>query len=269
MKSNIRLATAFVAALTCGVTAHAAISGADYTVNVSPDALVLSYMDSPMFHDIMMEQSCDNPHLRTYASNKPAIMITAGSTLEASAQLSKFVLTINNSSYAFGTGDFATDHFSQFITQSVYSDAGVNIVGNTLSADKRTLTLDLTGLTAGKSVIFNVDLDTTDPSMFIYPDFRNVLSGAPLSAAASPTAVATYIATFTKAAESLNAPGSFAQDSAVPEFANQTTRPYNTMVMQPIISGGGGAPGVPEPASYLLLATAIAAGAATRRRRSA
>ena len=179
---RVRILLACLAALVvCSAPrADAAIlAGTEFSVDIGGSARVLNAIGTPEYDAILMDDSCDNPHLRVRANNKPAIKVSVADTTTPGVQLSSFSLAINSDPYFFGTGDVATDNFTDFIRETMYVDDGVTILGSTLSADMKLLTVNFDGMTAGKSAIFNVDLDVVDdPSMFLYPDFRVVLFGA-------------------------------------------------------------------------------------------
>jgi hypothetical protein len=243
-------------------------SPAGYELQISPYARVLDAVGTPYFMDVLWEESCDNPHLRVRARNKPAIMLTNDGT--SLAPITSFSLTINEGPYLFGTGDFVTDAFDNFIRDTIYTDAGVSITSSSVSNGGKTLNVNFDGLTAGKKIIFNVDIDAEDMGMFPFPDYRNVLFGAPVDGGALPTDPASYSATFTNAASP--APnmttlgGDFVQLDVPPTYQNDDIRPYREMDKVEITVVDEV---VPEPNSALLAATAIGALAAIRRKRIA
>ncbi|BBO34783.1 PEP-CTERM sorting domain-containing protein [Lacipirellula parvula] len=223
-----------------------------FTLNVSPYARVLDYLGTPQFMDVLWEESCDNPHLRVRARNKPAIMLS--NNADSAAPITSFTLSMDSSQpYFFGTGDAGTDNFTAYIKDTIYTDAGVSITGSSISPDGKTLTVNFDGLTAGKKAIFNVDFDAEDPGMFPFPDYRMALLGAPYPGE-NPTTPATYGATFTNAAspvpnaQTLSA--SFTQMIETPTYHDLVIRPYGVMDKVEIIPGGGGE--VPEPSSLVL-----------------
>lgn len=244
-------------------SADAAISGAGFTINIAASARVLNAIGTPQYSDVLMQESCDNPHLRIRKNNKPAIMLTVNDTLSAGAELASFTISINNPLYLFGDGDGGSlENFTQFIQESVYTDAGVSITSNTLSADLRSLTLDFDGLTAGKKVIFNVDLDAiNDPSMFLYPDYRTVLNGAPIDLVSPPTDPASFAGTFSDGDDTLVASGRLQQMTLTPQYANSNIRPYHSMDMIEVTTTDP----VPEPAAIGLAGLAIFALGVLRR----
>lgn len=244
-----------------------------FDVVVSPYARVLDAFHDKLagtisaqtFMDIQMEESCDNPHLRVRARNKPAIMLT--SLMTSVAPLTSFTINIEEGDFAFGSGDIPMDNFTGFVRlASMYSDSGVSITGSSLSNANKTLTVNFSGLEQGKTVIFNVDLDPTAGGAFPFPDYRNVLFGAPVDADADQTDPATYTANFGVAPNTTAVPGTFVQLTDVPDYSNDTIRPYRNMDMVEIIPGGGM---IPEPSSAALLLAAVAGLAAVGRRRRA
>lgn len=236
-----------------------------YELQISPYARVLDAVGTPQFMDVLWEESCDNPHLRVRARNKPALMLTNDGT--SAAPITSFSLTINEGPYLFGMGDFVTDNFSDFIKDTIYTDAGVTITSSSVSNGGKTLNVNLDGLTAGKKVIFNIDLDAEDMAMWPFPDYRNILFGAPLGPGELPTDPASYSATFTNigspAPNTSVLGGNFEQVLVAPTYQNDDIRPYESMDKLEITVVS---PQVPEPGSALLAASAVAALAALRRR---
>lgn len=172
-----------------------------FNLFMSPYAHVLDALEefgeaSPEFYDVWSDAMWDNPHIRVRARNKPAFMVINNDTTQ-DAVLSSFSVTINEGPYFFGTGDFITDNFLGFIQNTIHTDPGVTITGSSLSPDQQTLTVNFDGLTAGKKAIFNVDLDTSDMSLFPYPDYRVVLCGAKAGQFDTPNMTGTIAATFT------------------------------------------------------------------------
>jgi hypothetical protein len=239
-----------------------------YELQISPYARVLDAVGTPEFMDVLWEESCDNPHLRVRARNKPALMLT--NDLTSTAPITSFTLSINAGDYLFGTGDFVTDNFSNFIKDTIYTDVGVSITGSSISPDGKELTVNFDGLTAGKKVIFNVDFDAQNMAMFPFPDYRNILFGAPLGPGELPTAPGSYAATFTNIGSpvpnSQTLGGDFDQVLVPPTWQNDDIRPYREMDKVEITVVGEV---IPEPGSAMLAATAVAALAAFRRNRVA
>ncbi|MAT71614.1 MAG: hypothetical protein CMJ58_19070 [Planctomycetaceae bacterium] len=263
------LAAAALLAATA-TTAPAAITGAGFTIDIASSARVLDAIGTPEYHDVLMDDSCDNPHLRIRANNKPAIMLTVNDTLSAGAELSSFALSIADPMYLFGSGDGGIlENYTQFIQESIWTDDGVSIVSNTLSADGRTLTVDFDGLTAGKKVIFNVDLDViNDPSMFLYPDYRHVLHGAPMPGETELGDPATFLGVITDGVDSLDLDGTLTQLTETPTYSNQNIRPYQTMDMIPVTNTEVPGENIPEPSAIGLAGLAVLASYAVRRRRA-
>lgn len=224
-----------------------------FTLQVSPYARVLDYIGTPQFMDVLWEESCDNPHLRVRARNKPAIMLT--NNADSVAPITAFTLSIDASQpYLFGLGDVVSDNFTNYIKNTIYTDAGVSVTGSSVSPDGRTLTVNFDGLTAGKKAIFNVDLDAADMDMFPFPDYRMVLMGAPYPGE-SETTPGSYSATFTNSASpapnSQTLTGDFVQIEETPSYHDLVIRPYGVMDKVEIIPGGAQ---VPEPTSLMLAA---------------
>lgn len=238
----------------------AAILGAQYTVNVAPSERVLAAIGTDEFDQVLHEESCDNPHLRVRARNKPSIMITNGDS--ATAPIASFTLQINEGPYMFGDGDAATDNFMGFIRESIYFiDDEVSITGSFVSQDGTELTIDFDGLTAGKSVIFSIDLDANDPDMFPFPDYRTVLYGASLSSTADPTAPASFAATFSDGEETKTIGRDFQQQEDPMIYFNGNIRPYHAMDMIEVNQVQ-----IPEPGTWVLASLAIGGMAIARRR---
>jgi hypothetical protein len=239
-----------------------------YELQISPYARVLDAVGTPQFMDVLWEESCDNPHLRVRARNKPAFMLT--NDLTSVSPITSFSLTINEGPYLFGTGDFVTDAFDNFIKDTIYTDAGVTITGSSVTNGGKTLNVNFDGLTAGKKVIFNVDFDAEDMSMFPFPDYRNILFGAPLGPGDPATDPGSYAATFTDvgspAPNSQTLGGDFDQVLVPPTYQNDDIRPYREMDKVEITVVGEL---IPEPNTVLLAATAVAALAGFRRKRVA
>jgi hypothetical protein len=239
-----------------------------FTLNISPYARVLDYLGTPQFMDVLWEESCDNPHLRVRARNKPAIMLS--NNADSAAPITSFTLSIDASQpYLFGLGDVVTDNFTNFIKDTVYTDAGVSITGSSVSPDGKTLTVNFDGLTAGKKAIFNVDFDAEDANMFPFPDYRMVLLGAPYPGE-NPTTPGTYAATFTNAASpvpnSQTLSNEFEQMTETPTYHDLVIRPYGVMDKVEVIPGGGE---IPEPNSLVLAIGGLTALAVRRVRRIA
>lgn len=239
-----------------------------FTLHVSPYARVLEYLGTPEFMDVLWEESCDNPHLRVRARNKPAIMLT--NNADSAAPITSFTLSIDTSQpYLFGTGDIVSDNFTNFIKNTIYTDAGVSITGSSLAPDGKTLTVNFDGLTAGKKAIFNVDFDAEDADMFPFPDYRMALLGAPYPGE-DPTTPATYAATFTNAASpapnSQTLSNEFEQMTETPTYHDLVIRPYGAMDKVEVIPGGGE---IPEPNSLVLAISGLTALAVRRVRRVA
>lgn len=238
-----------------------------FQLDISPSARVLDALDAKRngeitaqeFYDINYDESCDNPHLRIRARNKPAVMITNfdGTILGNAASvapITSFSLTINDpGAYIFGNGD-SGDVFTGFIKKTSYLDAGVSITGSSLSADKKTLTVNFDGLTAGKSAVFNIDLDTTDPNNFMYPDYRMVLCGSPSDPTTPATAAATFVNSASPAPNSATRTLQFSALSANPQYVEEDIRSYQDMDKMEYREMS-----IPEPSAGLLSLAGVVA----------
>lgn len=244
--------------------AHAIVpSPTAFEVLFSPSARVLGATDTPDFFDVQYDESCDNPHLRIRARNKPGVLVKNDDT--SAAPITSFTLKINEGAYFFGTGDVATDNFDSFIKNSIYSDAGVIITGSSVSPDAKTLTVTFDGLTAGKRAIFNIDLDSSDPNAFMFPDYRAVLFGTPHNGVSTDPATAS--ATFTgntAAPNSRTVSVTLPDEDDEPTYMETAIRPYQAEDIMEVI--GDGASEVPEPAGFVLAAAAFGVLGAVRRK---
>lgn len=259
------LAAIVVLALGAGVhRSSAAILGSQYSLSIAPSERVLAAIGTAEFEQVLLEESCDNPHLRVRARNKPSVMITNGD--DATAPIESFTLQINEGPYMFGDGDAASDDFTGFIRESIfYMDPDVSITGSSISADGTALTIDFSGLTAGKSVVFSVDLDANDSDMFPFPDYRTVLFGAPMSSIADPTAPGSFSALYSDGESSRAVGGDFTQQTDALVYFNGNIRPYYAVDMIEVNQDQVG--GVPEPGTWALAALSLVGLAGWKRRR--
>jgi hypothetical protein len=173
--------------------------------------------------------------------------------------------------FFFGTGDFVTDSFTGFIQNTIYTDPGVTITGSSLSPDGKTLTVNFDGLVANSKAIFNVDLDTSDPSLFPFPDYRLVLCAPPNGSNGSngtSSMGATISATFTDAASpspnTTTLTETLPPAASDPEFFEYVIRPAKLMDMvehKDVF--------VPEPSAVILAFSGVGLAAIHRRRRTA
>ena len=245
-----------------------------FRIDISSSPRVLDALDmkndgeitASEFYDIKYDEACDNPHLRIKARNTPAIMLQ--NIPNAAAPITSFTLKINEGPYEFGTGDAGSIGFIDYVKNiAMYTDPGVSITSSSVSADKKTLTVNFDGFTAGKKAIFQVDLDTTDPNGFMYPDYRMVLFGAPLEGE-NPTTPATASALFTANSPAPNTATQtlqLEQLTETPQFFEQDIRPYHTMDKIEINGGE-----IPEPTGVTLaLAGIVALAVRSRRNRKA
>jgi len=230
-----------------------------YLVSIASSDRLLDAQDkygvgSDEYNQIQTEESCDNPHYRVRARNKPAVLIQNDSSSEGS--LTSFMMTINEAAYVFGAGgDSPLDGFDAYIKRSAYADPGVDILGSSVSTDGQTVTVNFDGLTAGKSVIFRVDLDINPnpqfSGLFPFPDFRSVLFSMDNEGKPTDTTGVTA-ATFSSGDMSSTTSKSTLFGKFDMQFEGENTRPYHAI--DPVIPGGGGGEvGIPEPASLLLM----------------
>jgi hypothetical protein len=236
-----------------------------YELQISPSARVLDAVGETFFMDVWKEEACDNPHLRVRNRNKPAFMLT--NDMDSVAPITSFTLTINEGPFFFGSGDLAMDGFTDEVKNTMYSDPGVTITGASVSPDGKTLTVNFDGLTNGKKAIFCVDLDASDPNVFPYPDYRNVLFGAPTSSGGDTADPASYSATFTSPTSAPNTRtlgGVFDVWTDVPDWQNDNVRPYREMDPIEITTVNGQ---IPEPTGVALALIAMAALGGARRRK--
>lgn len=263
----LALATALVVGMHAGEARAVVPTPTGFTLQVSPYARVLNAIGTPQFMDILWEESCDNPHLRVRARNKPAVMLTNNG--DSAAPITSFTMSIDVSQpFLFGAGDIVADAFTNYIKNTIYSSAGVTITGSSISPDGRSLTVNFDGLTAGKKAIFNVDLDAADPGMFPFPDYRMVLLGAP-QPGENPTTPGSFGATFTNNTSLPNSQmltGQFTQMTDTPTYHDLVIRPYGVMDKVEIITEGGQ---VPEPSGIALALSGLGLLAVRRLRRAA
>jgi hypothetical protein len=251
-------------------SATAAIMGAGFELKLGPSDRLLAAIGTAMEHSVWMQESCDNPHNRVRANNKPALMLTNTST--GVGKIQSFTMTINSSPggsdvpYIFGTGDSSMDVYTGYVKKSLYSTDGVSITGSSISADKSTLTVTFADFSPGRRVLFNVDLDPESPSAWPFPDFRNVLHGAPLQAGGTPTDPADVLVRLvdetTDNVSQLTA--MLEQITDMPLYSNANVRPYQ--VMNPMEVTEVAVSEIPEPAAAILLGLAVAGTVARRRR---
>ncbi len=247
--------------LTMAMQSHVVVAGSvngSYTIDIASSERLLDALGTPNEAAVQQQESCDNPHYRVRARNKPAVMITndAGSA----GDITSITLQLNESVYLFGQGDTALDGFDQYIKNSAYTDAGVDITSSSVSGS--TLTVNFSGLSASKSVIFRIDIDTNDPNIFPFPDFRTVLFGA--DTGNGPGTPAEHTATFTSGDMSSTTLAT-QLDSIVGqmEFFEGQVRPYHSA--DPVIPHGGGGT-VPEPTSAVLFLAGMMSAIALRRK---
>ncbi len=245
-----------------------------FNLDISPSARLLDALDAKRhgainastFYDIVYDETCDNPNNRIQARNRPALMITNWDGIDigpvaSAAPITTLTFEINHTGpYVFGTGD-PVSGFTDFIKNTMYTDAGVTITSSSVSADMKTLTVNFDGLTAGKKVVFNIDLDTTDANEFQYPDYRLILCGEPDSETIPATAVALFVNSASPAPNSASQTIQFKQLDETPEWAGVDIRPYHDMDKMEFREMA-----IPEPSAGVL--TLAAVGALALRNRS-
>ena len=233
--------------------ANAGVVSGSYQVSIAESERLLNALGTPEEAQVQIEESCDNPHLRVRARNKPAVLVTNDGTSQG--DLTSFTLQINQLGFEFGSGDAATDGFTQFIKHSAYTDPGVTIDSSSVSMGGQLLTVNFSGLAPGLSAIFRIDLDPLDPNVFPFVDYREVLlglddQGQPGGGPPGETAATFSLGDMSTTTNSTPLPG--AQSQA--EFFNEQIRPYHAAdPIIPVTSNGGTAP-VPEPSTIFLLA---------------
>jgi hypothetical protein len=257
------------------VTSRSALAAPPTTVGfnlfMSPYAHVLDALEefgqgSQEFYNIWNDAMWDNPHIRVRARNKPALMVI-NNDITQDAVISSFSITINEGPYFFGTGDFVTDNFMGFIQNTIHTDPGVTVTGSSLSPDGQTLTVNFDGLTVGKKAIFNVDLDTSDMSLFPYPDYRVVLCGA-TDQFGTPNMTGTIAATFTSTTMGPPNNTTTLEMDLEPQvdpltIYDQFTRFAKAMEM---VDFKGKEVLIPEPSAAVLALVGVVMAAASRRR---
>lgn len=271
MKSRFAVLTAACVAWTmCQAGAvSAAILASGFELHIAPSDRLLNALGTPQEAQMMMEESCDNPHNRIRANNKPAIMLENTS---GAGELSSLTLNINSSPngidvpYYFGTGDTAFDNFTGYVKKSIYSTDGVNITGSAISPDGSSLTVTFADFAPGKRVIFNIDLDTSDPNLFPFPDFRSVLHGAPLAMGQSATNPGDLLVKFVdEQSDAMAQLGATLEHiTEAPIYANDRVRPYHTA--DPMAITEIAVNEIPEPTATVLAGLAVIGGLARRRR---
>jgi hypothetical protein len=120
-------------------------------------------------------------------------------------EFTRFTIDIKQLGYEFGTGDFATDPFAGALTYvSKYSDPGITMSSSygtvsdvDLTPDPAKLVLDISGLTAGKALMFRVDLDPVPMGAIAFPDFQYVLLGGDMDDGNGPATPAMISGLFT------------------------------------------------------------------------
>lgn len=259
-----------LAVLTLGMSGspvNAAVGQIGYDLSIGESARYLDAIGTALEDEVFHSESCDNPHNRIKMRNKPALMLT--NRIDSDSPITSFTLNINNpGSYLFGTGDFASDAFTNYVKNTTYTDPGVSITGSSVSNGGRTVTINFSGLTAGKRAIFNVDIDDSNINNFPFPDYRSVLLGAPMSWGDPLTPVATFAVNFTdpqNASLTGSLAGEFEQLTEVPSYAETHIRPYTAMDGVEAHSTGGA---IPEPAGAVLATMAAAAAVAFARQRN-
>ena len=253
---------AAIAALSGANRASAALGNTAFSLSIAPSTRVLSALGTPDFYDVLYDESCDNPLVRIYRRNKPALLLENDPT--SGSPITSFTLEIKNPGpYLFGTGDFPADNFTNYIKNSIYTDPGVDITGSSVSGGGKLLTVNFSGLTAGKKAIFCIDIDTSDANAYQFPDYRGVLLGAPMQNGDAPTLPALVAAIFTDQSNPANTRtviDQFEQLTEVPDFHDVVVRPYHTEDKIEVHTIG-----IAEPSALGLAALGIVALAGRRR----
>jgi len=244
--------------------ASAGVVSGSYVVNIAESERYLNAIGTPEEAQVLLEESCTNPHLRVRARNMPGVQVTNADSSQG--DLTSFTLQINELGFEFGTGDTASNGFTQYIRQSVYTDPGVNITGSSVSQNGRLLTVNFSGMAPGLSAIFRIDLDPVDPNVFPFVDFRQVLQGFDENGQSGGGTPGETTSTFTSGDMSTTTSATSLTGNDDPlEFFNEQIRPYHAD--DPIIpsSGSGSTDPIPEPSAIVLLTSGIFGLMALRR----
>lgn len=248
--------------------AAAAVGFIAYDLSIGESARYLDAIGTALEDEVFHSESCDNPHNRIKMRNRPGLMLTNRDTSDS--PITSFTLNIENlGTYVWGQGDFVSDVFTNYVKNTTYTDPGVSITGSSVSNGGKSVTIDFSGLTAGKRAIFCLDIDDTNLNNFPFPDYRSVLLGAPMFTNAPETPVATFTVKFTdpnNATMTGTLAGQFEDINTVPSYAETNVRPYTSMDGVEQHSTGGE---IPEPAGLALAGIAIGAASLARRRKTA
>ena len=212
-------------------------------------------IDDARLHDILREESCVNPVARYQNRNRFSIMVENTSSTN---ELTSFSIDIQELDFIWGDGDMTVDGFNGlFAMDTGRSDPGVTFTA-TPSADKSELTVDFTGLTAGKAAILRVDLDpsATNTSGMLYPNFGEAILG---DGGRTPAFVDIGFAVGEQFPDQQFMAGIYVGPT------NTTLEPYHAQT--PAFNFGLTGTGVPEPTSAALLLAGIAGLMSLRRRK--
>lgn len=214
------------------------------------------------YQAIQIAETCQNPSSRLQARNRPYILVE--NTSETTDEVTSITLDLRAAGYEFGDGDQASDPMKGMLgVLSNKSDANISIdamFGMTNnSVDTTKLVVNFTGLTPGKAAIFRFDLDPIPMVNTMFPDYQVVMLGAQNAPNSPNNPRATATTTFTSGTAD---PVFFEQPSSLLPLAG-LLEPYHAQTM---VTSYPDVP-VPEPTSFLLLASSLAGLAFTRRRK--
>lgn len=258
--------------------AQAGFVNGSYKINIGESARTLNAMleeergeiTHEQFAAIKMEEMWKSPGIRLVDRNRPVIVLQNTSDPTLPNELTRFTIDIEQLGYEFGTGDFATDPFAGELTYvSKYSDPGVTLSSSygtvsevDLTPDPTKLVLDISGLTAGKALMFRVDLDPVPIGSIAFPDYQYILLGGDIGDGNGPATPAMISALFT-AGEGESLMSTATQPAPLAPGMQQTfptqglLEAYHFQSSSSLYQQTGGTE-VPEPTAALLLLAGLA-----------